>query len=109
MKWSERDDVKNAWDKLASRHSLEKDTSEKATWGFLDFVLGQDYYIVISISKARKFGWTGYVSHSFTFDVPGSELNVRNTNELYSYVDTWDSLTDCLDELEQDKVLPKTK
>ncbi len=61
IKWSQRDDVKEAWGKLASSHGLEKDAFEKATWGFLGFVLGRDYNLVISMSKARKLGWTGYV------------------------------------------------
>ena len=84
IKWSQRDDVKKAWDKLASKHGLEEDALEKATWGFLGFVLGRDYNLVISMSKARKLGWTGYV-------------------------DTWESLEECFDELEAEGVLPKTK
>lgn len=55
--------MKKAWDKLASSHGLEKDAFEKATWGFLGFVLGRDYNLVISMSKARKLGWAGYVIH----------------------------------------------
>lgn len=53
--------MKKAWDKLASSHGLGKDAFEKATWGFLGFMLGRDYNLVISMSKARKLGWTGYV------------------------------------------------
>ena len=82
VKWSQREDVKQAWHKLAERDRLEKDAFEKATWGFLGFVLGRNYGLVISMSKARKLGWTGYA-------------------------DTWDALTVCLDELEEEKILPK--
>ena len=32
---------------------------EKATRGFLGFVLGRNYDLVIDISKARKLGWMG--------------------------------------------------
>ncbi|KAL9103957.1 MAG: hypothetical protein Q9163_001063 [Psora crenata] len=84
IKWSKRLDVRGAWEKLCERDGLEKDSFEKATWGFLGFVLGRNYSAVISMSKARKFGWTGYI-------------------------DTWDALSECFDELEQEKVLPKTK
>ena len=84
IKWSQRDDVKKAWEKLAERGGLEKDAFEKATWGFLGFVLGRNYNLVISMSKARSLGWTGYV-------------------------DTWHALAECLDELEEEKVLPQVK
>ena len=83
MKWSQREDVKKAWKALAERDGLEKDGLEKATWGFLGFVLGRNYNIVISMSKARKLGWTGYV-------------------------DSWDALSECFDELADEKILPKT-
>ncbi|KAI4142537.1 MAG: hypothetical protein L6R39_004898, partial [Caloplaca ligustica] len=83
IKWSQRDDVKKAWEQVVAREGLEKDGLKKATWGFLGFVLGRNYDIVISMSKARKLGWTGYV-------------------------DTWDSLSECFSDLEMDKVLPKT-
>lgn len=58
-KWSQEEDVKKAWEKLADREGLQKDAFEKATWAFLDFVLGRSYDIVQSMSKAREFGWTG--------------------------------------------------
>lgn len=47
------------WKKLQARDELEKDAFDKATWGFLGFVLGRNFNIVISMSKARKYGWTG--------------------------------------------------
>lgn len=59
IKWSKREDVKLAWQNLAQRNWLEEDSFEKATWGFLGFVLGRDYDVVISMSKARKLRWTG--------------------------------------------------
>lgn len=82
-KWSQRPDVISAWDRLVAREGLEKDGLAKATWGFLGFVLGRNYNLIISMSKARKLGWTGYI-------------------------DTWDSLSQCFDELEKEKILPKT-
>lgn len=82
VKWSQQDEVKKAWDQLAEREGLDKDGLEKATWAFLDFVLGRNYDLVVSMSKARALGWTGYV-------------------------DTWESLAGVFDELEAAKVLPK--
>jgi len=81
IKWSQRSDVKDAWEQLAKREGLEHDAFEKATWGFLGFVLGRAYDIVISMNKARNAGWTGHQ-------------------------DTWDSLSGCLDELVGEGVLP---
>lgn len=82
VKWSQSDDVKKAWEKIAERENLEKDALEGATWGFLQFILGRNFDLVISMSKARKFGWTGYV-------------------------DTWDSLEETFKQLEIGQVLPK--
>ena len=59
VKWSQRSDVQRAWEKLRDEHQLDKDAFPKATWGFLNFILGRSYNIVISMSKARRFGWTG--------------------------------------------------
>lgn len=84
VKWSQTDDVKQAWETLAEREGLDKDAFEKATWRFLGFVLGRDYDVVISMSKARSLGWNGYV-------------------------DTWESLDEALGELEEESVLPKQK
>jgi hypothetical protein len=58
-KWSQQDEVKKAWERLAEREGLQKDAFEKATWAFLDFVLGRGYDVVVSMSKAREYGWTG--------------------------------------------------
>jgi hypothetical protein len=58
-KWSQQDKVKEAWNRLAQREGLQVDAFEKATWAFIDFVLGRDYDLVISMSKARECGWTG--------------------------------------------------
>lgn len=84
IKWSQRDDVKKAWEKLAEREGLEKDALEKATWGFLSFVFGRNFGLVITMSKARKMGWTGYQ-------------------------DTWEAIENVFGELEGAKVLPKRK
>ncbi|KAK3694203.1 hypothetical protein B0T22DRAFT_451911 [Podospora appendiculata] len=82
VKWSQADEVKQAWSRLAKREGLQEEAMEKATWAFLDFVLGRSFDIVISMSKSREMGWTGYY-------------------------DTWQSLSDVFGELEAAKVLPK--
>jgi nucleoside-diphosphate-sugar epimerase len=82
VKWSQRDDVKQAWAKVADRKGLQRDAFEKATWGFLGFVLGRNYDLIISMSKARTMGYTGYR-------------------------DTWESLERVFGELEEAKILPK--
>lgn len=82
VKWSQRPDVKAAWQRLASRENLEPEAFEQATWRFLGFVLGRKYDLVISMNKARKAGWAGWE-------------------------DTWESLSKSLDELANKKVLPR--
>jgi len=83
-KWSQDAKVKEAWEKLADREGLDKSAFDKATWQFLSFVLGRNFNLVQSMSKARKLGWTGYY-------------------------DTWDSLSDVFDELTKAKILPRSK
>ncbi|KAF3033832.1 hypothetical protein E8E12_005142 [Didymella heteroderae] len=82
QKWAQREHVKEAWDRVAQREGLQHDAFDKATWGFLGFVLGRKYDLVISMSKARKAGWTGYA-------------------------DTWESLEAVFDELREARILPK--
>jgi len=82
VKWSQKPEVKQAWDRLAKREGLEHDALDKATWMFLGFVLGRNYNVVISMAKARRLGWNGYI-------------------------DSWDSLKESFHELKQEKILPK--
>lgn len=82
VKWSQRDDVKAAWDHLAEREGLDKATFNKATWAFTGFALGRNFDLVISMSKAREFGWSGYR-------------------------DTWASLRDVFEQMRGAGYLPK--
>ncbi|KAF5661205.1 hypothetical protein FHETE_8577 [Fusarium heterosporum] len=82
--WSQKADVKQAWKQLAEREGLDEKALEQATWTFLRFVLGRNYDLVMSMSKARQYGWSGYT-------------------------DTWESLSMTFDKLEENKVLPKKK
>ncbi|KAJ4288353.1 hypothetical protein N0V88_007391 [Collariella sp. IMI 366227] len=82
VEWSGKEEVKKAWARLAEREGLQKEAFEKATWWFADWVLGRNYDVVASMSKAREAGWTGY--H-----------------------DTWKSFSDVFGEMEALNVLPK--
>ncbi|KZM25007.1 uncharacterized protein EKO05_0009460 [Ascochyta rabiei] len=81
-KWSQRQEVKDAWSRIAEREGLEEHAFNQATWSFLGFALGRNYDLIISMSKARKAGWTGYV-------------------------DTWESLAGVFDELRKARILPR--
>lgn len=83
-KWAKRDDVKEAWKRVADREGLDQDAFEKVTLGFLNFVLGRNFNIVISMTKARKAGWTGYL-------------------------DTWEAFENVFAKYEELKMLPKMK
>lgn len=83
-KWASREDVKAAWERVAKREGLQEDALQKATWFFLNFVLGRNYDVVISMNKARRHGFTGYV-------------------------DSWESLSESLDGLVEAKILPAFK
>jgi len=63
---------------------LDEGALDNATWGFLNFVLGRNFDLVISMSKARKAGWTGYR-------------------------DTWESIEAALERLVDEKVVPVFK
>jgi hypothetical protein len=83
-KWSQREDVKAAWDRIARREGLDQTSFEKAPWWFLQFVIGRNFNIIISQSKAREAGWTGYI-------------------------DTWKAFENVFNELEDIKVIPRRK
>jgi len=81
-KWAQREDVKAAWDRIAHREGIDRTTFGKAPWWFLQFVVGRNFNILISQSKARQAGWTGYQ-------------------------DTWEAFARVFGELEGVNVLPK--
>ncbi|KAK5944623.1 hypothetical protein PMZ80_003906 [Knufia obscura] len=80
-KWAKDPKVMKAWETLRDKYGLDQQAFDKATWGFLTFVLGREYSCVTSMSKARKMGWNGYE-------------------------DTWDSFEETFDRLEKAKILP---
>lgn len=80
-KWSQRPEILRAWKTLRDKYNLDQTAWDKATWGFLTFVLGREYSCVVSMSKARKMGWNGYE-------------------------DTWDSFEEVFSKLEEEGILP---
>jgi len=74
MKWSQMGDVKKAWQTIAEREGLDEKGWEGATWGFLQFVLGRNYDINISMNKAKKFGWTGFADTFEAFQVVFAQM-----------------------------------
>lgn len=84
LAWSGRDEVKRAWEGIAEREGLRKEVLGEATWFFLNFVLGRNYDIVISMRKARELGFK-------------------------KEVDSWDALDKCFAALEGTGVLPRRK
>jgi len=81
-KWSKRTDVKQAWERVADKSGIDKAIWEKATWGFLDFVLGRAMDINISCNKSRAYGFL-------------------------EFQDTWQALETTFAEMENYKALPR--
>lgn len=81
IKSSQRPEVLDAYKKLQELTGIEEGAWERATWGFVAFCLGRDYDCVVSMSKARRLGWTGYQK-------------------------TWDAFEETFAELERAKMLP---
>ncbi|SCO76943.1 related to wound-inducible protein AWI 31 [Fusarium oxysporum] len=82
VKWSKTQEVKDAWKRLADREGLDPEALSKASWAFAGFAWGRDYNNILSMSKSRKIGWTGYL-------------------------DTWENLESIFRILEDKKVIPK--
>ena len=80
--WSKRPEVVEAYKTLQKKYDLDEQGWAKATWGFVTFLLGREFSCVVSMSKARKMGWTGYQ-------------------------DTWQSFEETFQELEAEGILPK--
>lgn len=82
VKWSQTQEVKDAWTLLADREGLDREALSKASWAFAGFAWGRDYNNVLSMSRSRKLGWTGYLN-------------------------SWDNLESILNTLGKEKVIPK--
>ncbi|KAI8675660.1 Epimerase domain-containing protein [Fusarium keratoplasticum] len=82
VKWSQTEQVQNAWKKMADREGLDPSALNKASWAFAGFAWGRDYNVVLNMTKSRKLGWTGYL-------------------------DSWENLESIFDTLQKEKVIPK--
>lgn len=60
LEWSEG--KRQVWEKLCEKKGVEsaKATFDFGTWAFQDWVFQRSWSATLSISKARKYGWTGY-------------------------------------------------
>lgn len=73
-KWSQRADVKKAWKSLAERNGIDEGIWDKATWGFLDFVLGRAMDINISNTKSREYGFNEFQDTWAAFETTWQEM-----------------------------------
>ncbi|RDW56535.1 NAD(P)-binding protein-13 [Coleophoma cylindrospora] len=62
-------DKREVWDRICDKAGMPtaKATWDAGTWDFQDWVFRRTWYGTLSISKARKFGWTGYVDSYDSF------------------------------------------
>lgn len=71
--WSKEPRVIEAWNRLAEREGLAKDSFEKASWGYADWNLEIGYSKIEDLTKARRMGFFGYVDSTENFlEVLGS-------------------------------------
>ena len=80
-KWAE--DKRPVWDSICDEAGLPqaKLTFDAATWAYQDWVFQRAWSATLSMSKARRFGWTGYK-------------------------DTYESITEVFDKLKELKQIP---
>ena len=66
-KWAR--DKRVTWETLCEKQGLPlaKPTFDFGTWAFQDWVFQRTWSATLSMSKARKFGWTGYVDSYESF------------------------------------------
>ena len=57
------EDKKKAWDQLCEESNCPeaKTTWDSGTWQYQDWVFGRTWSATLSMSKARKYGYNGYV------------------------------------------------
>ncbi|KAE9377518.1 hypothetical protein N431DRAFT_434741 [Stipitochalara longipes BDJ] len=55
-------DKKEVWERICEKEGKGmKETWDAGTWQYLDWVFQRTWSATASISKARKYGWTGYI------------------------------------------------
>ena len=53
-------DKKAVWEKVCDKYGGSKEAFDWGTWGFFDWSIGKAWPTIMSVSKARKFGWNRY-------------------------------------------------
>ncbi|KAF4996339.1 hypothetical protein FDECE_12483 [Fusarium decemcellulare] len=53
-------DKKPVWERLCEKYGGNKEAFDWGTWSFFDWATGKSWPTIMSISKARKFGWNRY-------------------------------------------------
>ncbi|KAG4257541.1 hypothetical protein FPRO03_13884 [Fusarium proliferatum] len=61
VEWAKQPRVLEAWGEIAKREGLDLDIFHTASWPFGDGVLSFQHQLVLDASKARSFGFFGYV------------------------------------------------
>ncbi|KAM3425742.1 hypothetical protein BST61_g7674 [Cercospora zeina] len=61
LEWSQ--DKREVWERLCEKQNLSaaKSTFDFGTWAFQDWVFQRTWSATLSMSKARQFGWNGYI------------------------------------------------
>ncbi|KAK3686428.1 hypothetical protein LTR37_019816 [Vermiconidia calcicola] len=67
LEWSK--DKREVWESLCDRQGIAsaKQTFDFGTWAFQDWVFQRTWSATLSISKARRYGWKGYVDSYDSF------------------------------------------
>ena len=62
-------DKRPVWDRICDKAGVPeaKATWDAGTWATQDWVFQRTWCVTVSLSKARKFGWTGYVDSYDSF------------------------------------------
>ena len=53
-------DKKEVWERVCAKYGGSKEAFDWGTWGFFDWSIGKAWPTIMTISKARKFGWNRY-------------------------------------------------
>ncbi|KAN0103515.1 hypothetical protein V8E51_011828 [Hyaloscypha variabilis] len=69
-------DKRPVWDKLCeeTKTANSKKTFDCGTWQFQDWVFQRTWSALLSVSKARRYGWTGYIDSLDSFIATFDEL-----------------------------------
>ncbi|KAH7074367.1 hypothetical protein BKA63DRAFT_543245 [Paraphoma chrysanthemicola] len=52
------EDKKEVWKRVVAKHGGKVEAFEWSSWAHLDWAIGKSWYTLLSMSKAREYGWT---------------------------------------------------